>query len=224
MKLYKYLSDETFRDHLQSHLNGEVFLSAWREFNDPMEGFFVYIANKDPRHSIDAIVGGKSEYRVSCFCRSYKKFLQWSHYANKHRGVCLEYEVSKKHLPRNCTLDPVSYLPRLPEFDSSLPLDQQARKFLLTKMNPWKQEGEVRLLGRNLPQFTVPFGKLIGIIFGVKYADGGPNDTTRQELVHAFRNIGHPSPTLYQACIDGNTPEIHRRVFDRYDQNRIQIN
>jgi hypothetical protein len=221
MKLYKYLSDRTFRDHLQSHLNGEVHFSAWREFNDPMEGFFVYIANKDPRHQIDAIIGEKAVYRVSCFCRSWKKFLLWSYYTNKHRGVCLEFEVNKRNLPANCSLAPINYASTLPQFDSSLSADEQAKKFLLTKMRPWNQEGEWRLLGRNLQQYTVPFGRLTGIIFGANYADGDPNDTTRQQVVHETRSMGIRPPVLYQAYIEGNTPEIRRRVFDRCDQNRI---
>ena len=224
MKLYKYLSDKTFRDHLQSHLNGEVHFSSWREFNDPMEGFFVYIAKGDTRNQIDAIVGEKTAYRVSCFCRSWKKFLLWSYYTNKHRGVCLEFEVNKKNLPANYSLDPINYDPTLPQFDSSLSPVEQAKKFLLTKMRPWKQEGEWRLLGRNLQQYTVPFGRLTGIIFGANYADGDPNDATRQQVVHESRSIGKLHPVLYQAYIEGNTPEIRRSVLDCYDQNRIQVN
>ena len=221
MKLYKYLSDDTFRNYLQNHLHGEVYFSAWREFNDPMEGFFVYMANKDNQRLIEAIVGEKSAYRVSCFCRSWKKFLLWSYYTNKHKGVCLEFEVSKKNLPANCSLDPIEYAPTLPEFDSSLSADEQAKKILFTKMKPWEQEREWRLLGRNLHQYSVPFGTLTGIIFGVNYAKGDPDDTTRQQVVHATRNMEQHTPVLYQAYIEGNKPEIRRKVFDCYDQNSI---
>jgi hypothetical protein len=221
MRLYKYLPDKTFRDHLDSHLNGDVYLSKWSDFNDPMEGFFVYVADRDRCHVIDAIVGAKATYRVSCFCRSYNKFLLWSHYTNGHRGVCLEYDVNRRHLPPGCSLDSVQYSRTLPGLDATLPVDQQARSFLLTKMMPWRQEGEVRLLGQNLPQCTVALGRLTGIIFGVNYLRGDPNDQTRQRVVDDCRTKGASAPTLYQAVINGNSPVISRHIFDGYDQNRF---
>jgi len=224
MKLYKYLSDKTFHDHLDSHLRGEVHLSSWRDFNDPMEGFFIYIANGDQQQAVDAVVGKKSKFRVSCFCKSYKKFLLWSYYTNKHRGVCLEFEVHKKRLPANCILESIVYSPTLPQFDANANVDDQAKRFLLTKMTPWKQEGEVRLLGHNLSSDTISFGRLIGIIFGVNYSQGDSRDQTRQRVVHAVRDLGQSGPELYQAVIEGDSPEIQRRVFDRYEQNQFEVN
>lgn len=221
MKLYKYLSDDVFRDYLTSHLNGEVYLSSWRDFNDPMEGYFTYIAHRDTRHIIDAVVGEKSEYRVSCFCKSYRQFLLWSYYTNKHRGVCLEYVVQPDQLHPGCILKAVRYNDSLPRLDLSASVDEQARMFLLTKLKPWEQEQEVRLLARNVAQRTIPFGRLTGIIFGVNYAAGDPKDTGRQRVATEYRVRGRTRPRLYQAAIEGDSAAITRRPFDRYDQNPI---
>ncbi|HBS85671.1 MAG TPA: hypothetical protein DEA97_03890 [Bacteroidales bacterium] len=35
------------------------------------------------------------EIGVCCFSKSYRKFLMWSHYAKKHTGVCLKFDISK---------------------------------------------------------------------------------------------------------------------------------
>lgn len=114
MKLFRYLTDQVFRDHLESHLRGEIYLSSWRESNDPMEGFFTDTFCRDHRLIIDAVVGQKSEYRVCCFCKSFKKFLLWSYYTNKHRGVCLEYTIKQNQIPSHCVLAPITYTATLP--------------------------------------------------------------------------------------------------------------
>ena len=214
MKLYKYLSDEVFRDHLESHLRGEVHLSSWREFNDPMEGFFTYTANKDPQHVVDAIVSKKSAYRVCCFCESYEEFLLWSYYTNKHRGVCLEFEVDKKGLPSSCSLKAIQYSSTLPQLDANESVDVQARRFLLTKMLPWKQEGEVRLLGYKMEHATIRFGRLTGVIFGVNHSKGDPDKRTRQRVFRIIRDLGSGAPKPYQAKIEGKSPQIKRRILD----------
>lgn len=34
-------------------------------------------------------------YRISCFSESFDNQLMWAHYANKHKGICVEYDFSK---------------------------------------------------------------------------------------------------------------------------------
>ena len=224
MKLYKYISNDTLYTHLDSILRGEVYLSRWNDLNDPMEGFFIYSANNNPRQHIDNVIGEKSEYRVSCFSKSYKKFLLWSHYSFKHRGVCLEFEVAKKDLPQNCFLEPIQYSKILPEFRIDEDINLQARRFLSTKLIAWKQEGEVRLLCRSPQQHTMPFGRLTGIIFGINYHKDDKHDQNRQKLINTIRHSCNDKPCLYQANIERESAEIHRKKFTRYDNQLLVEN
>lgn len=219
MKLYKYLSGEIFEKYLGSHLKGEVYVSAWREFNDPMEGFFIYIARHDTQHIVEAVVGQKSEYRVCCFFKTYKEFLLWSYYANKHKGVCLEYNIQEP--PPECMLEAVQYSHTLPQLDTTASVDEQVKRFLLTKMDPWRHEQEVRLLARKVSCRTIPFGRLTGIIFGVNFADGNPRDTLRQQVASTVRGFGESGPKLYQAVIEGDSPKITRQPIDTHEQSNI---
>jgi hypothetical protein len=222
MKLYQYLSLEKFSKYFSSCIRGEVHLASWSEFNDPLEGYFSYIAHSDHRHIVDAIVGGKSEYRVSCFCKTYKKFPLWAYYAGNHRGICLEYEVNKKCLPENCILERVVYSRALPQLDADQSVDEQVKSFLFTKLLPWKHECEVRLLGKNLTHHNVKLGCLTGIIFGANYTKADPTDRMRQKVSCAIQEISR-RPELYQAVINGNDPKIELKKVGPCKSHQICI-
>lgn len=177
-----------------------------------MEGFFSYIAREDTRHIIDQIVMGKAKYRVSCFAKSYKKFLLWSYYTNKHRGVCLEYEVDRKHLPPEWILQKVEYSLTLPLLDETETVDDQVKKFLMTKIKCWEQEREVRLLvPMEAPPYTVSFGQLTGIILGAKFDESEHADNVRRQLRIDLPRPAERKVSLYQASIHGNRAEMMRQ-------------
>ena len=48
-------------------------------------------------------------YRICCFTNSYDNVLMWSHYANKHKGICIEYELTKMDSLLISYLYPVVY-------------------------------------------------------------------------------------------------------------------
>jgi len=209
MKIYKYMTDDTFRDHLDSHLRGEVYLSLWREFNDPMEGYFSFFIKHHRMDIVDAVVSEKSEYRVSCFSNSDNKYLLWSYYTNKHSGVCLEYEVDKDQLPSNCILEKITYTAFMPKYDATRDINQQAQRFLLTKTAALKREGEIRLLCRNPHNDVIVIGTLTSIIFGMRCSH-----ETKQQVETAIQ-IGHyNNPTLYLAEIKSDRIRISRRKLE----------
>ena len=86
----------------------------------------------------------------------------WSHYADKHKGACIEYEIDDKDFK------PVNYSENLPVFQITRLLgivlghmflgedpDMEKEEYqfalepLLTKSNDWKYEGEVRCVYPN---------------------------------------------------------------------------
>ncbi|MFA4907491.1 MAG: DUF2971 domain-containing protein [archaeon] len=215
MKLYKYLSDETFAKYLDSYLRGEVYFSSWRDFNDPMEGYFTYVSRQNPKEDIREIIEQKSRYRVCCFCKSYKKFLQWSYYTNGHRGVCLEYNINKTNLPTYIIIKSVNYTKTLPSFNSAASIEDQTKTFLLTKLKVWKPENEVRILGHNILDNTIQIGKLTGIIFGANFDISDHNGEQRKQVRQNVLASGSNYPKLYNAVIDRITATISRRIIDQ---------
>lgn len=84
----------------------------------------------------------KTQTGVTCFSKSFKKTLMWSHYANKHSGICLGFNIF-----------PVSdgfTLLEVNDADEIKPLNYFQKKsialmyWLYTKSSIWSYEEEVR--------------------------------------------------------------------------------
>ena len=96
-----------------------------------------------------------SLFKVCCLCTSNKNKLMWSHYADSHRGICIEYDFSD--IPADAVQPmPVFYTnkrPKLPWKASIAPTPENQGeatihflKALLTKDELWSYENEWRLI------------------------------------------------------------------------------
>ena len=99
---------------------------------------------------------------VSCFSKSNTEILMWSHYADKHKGICVEYDFSYiENFPSNMFILPVIYtdnrplipLEKMCELKDKLGDPTAALDLLphfvegfITKAKKWKYEFEWRLL------------------------------------------------------------------------------
>src|SRR5580704_16264537 len=58
--------------------------------------------------------GTREALRVGCFSERNDSILMWSHYADHHRGICIEYETRWLSIPGGLGfLHPVNYYPEL---------------------------------------------------------------------------------------------------------------
>ena len=67
---------------------------------------FTFICNGYARFNTDFYLGTKSiagRYSLACFCEENTSSIMWGHYADGHRGFCLEYDFSKVVNDCNCT-------------------------------------------------------------------------------------------------------------------------
>ena len=99
----------------------------------------------------------KNLFLIGCLCTSYKNRLMWSHYADSHKGFCIEYDFSK---PKEEFLSklplPVFYsesrplVPWKAAIDNSVENMEEASEELmmglLTKDKAWEYENEWRIL------------------------------------------------------------------------------
>ena len=72
----------------------------------------------------------------------------WAHYADKHNGICLEFDARKDQVGQGCRVLYQDTFPRIgpDEFDNpSLLVDA----VLLTKSRDWAYEDEYRILARD---------------------------------------------------------------------------
>jgi hypothetical protein len=99
-------------------------------------------------------------YRVGCLCTEYKNRLMWSHYADGHKGFCIEYDFSAPwEGDSKALLLPVVYSSERPMFpwsvilaadkDSDIVKAAGAKammRSLVTKDDAWQYEDEWRII------------------------------------------------------------------------------
>jgi len=108
--------------------------TLWKEMNDPKK---VEEFNKNQR----------VEYKISCFSTNYKEVLMWSHYAQKHSGMCIGFDFPFIY-PEKFVLAPVKYVPELRALDGNTSLSRVILYWLTTKSERWKYEEEIRAIAR----------------------------------------------------------------------------
>lgn len=100
------------------------------------------------------------QYRVGSLCTDYKNRLMWSHYADGHKGFCIEYDFSKEcEAIKDILVLPVVYSKERIKFPWNVAFadDQNNPKVklegayatmlsLLTKDEVWKYENEWRVI------------------------------------------------------------------------------
>lgn len=78
------------------------------------------------------------------FCEDWVEPLMWSHYASRHRGMCLGFDVYRKDLRPMGYVDSRQVLAAPPT--SELEKEQFREQFLDTKYGGWRYEREHRIL------------------------------------------------------------------------------
>ena len=178
--LYNFMScdyaiqDITFR---------RVKISRISELNDPYELLGIAFANADQLAALDRTKAQLDKDRgVLCFSRDWANPVIWSHYADRHRGICLGFErhgedpapvtYSAELLPEDWFWD----LIRLPDGP-----EKQARvlKWLTYKFKAWEYEHESRVfITLNEPDPEDP---------DLYFADIGPETISLREVILGVR-------------------------------------
>jgi hypothetical protein len=110
------------------------------ELNDPFELLGLVLTDPITRKAMNMTKEQlNKEYGILCFSKSWKNPVQWSHYANNHKGLCLGFDVSDKHIKK------VEYIKeRIPYSGGDVSLTQMIN-ILTSKFNHWEYEHEYRL-------------------------------------------------------------------------------
>jgi hypothetical protein len=142
MKVFKYQSiNLNLLNSLRKKTN---WYSKLHLLNDPFECFF--IDNTNTRIYTDFI----STLATCCFSKNMNEILMWSHYANNHKGLCLEFEIEEEILKEQLlNVDYSNTTTLLDEVKTTktghLDLNISANgKFLWTKFENWGYEEELR--------------------------------------------------------------------------------
>lgn len=157
--------------------------------------------NPHVRDEIQRQITNHMTTAVGVLCVSTKKddILMWSHYADSHRGVCLEFDGSFAFMAHAHKVKYAKYRPQINPYKDDN--GTQLEKSLLTKSEHWSYEDEWRLIayqrGPGVVRFRPP--NLTGIIIG---AQAGAETI---EKIRTWTKESASSIRVYQASVSKNT-------------------
>jgi len=135
MIVYNFTSHKNALSNLK---HKRLKISRIEELNDPFELFGAQLANKELRVGFKKMRNNLDKNRgLICFSECWHNPLLWSHYGEKHYGVCMGFEVPKIHLQK------VNYVSsrKLVEFNPAngkTTLDESSmEKLLCQKYEDW---------------------------------------------------------------------------------------
>lgn len=195
MALYKYASfnDVFTQKNLKNHI---LYFNTPNKFNDPFDIYSIYemgdsknfyknfvqlmdnqnvnITNISDKHILDLMTiktrsdRQSSQYGITCFSKDNDNIVMWSNYADKHRGICLEFNdkfLDNKLYTKNVSsgvkveIIPIKYVENREKFSMELlakgELPKNTKEFLSSKYKAWSYEKEVRIMAFG-PLFCFP--------------------------------------------------------------------
>lgn len=116
------------------------------------------------------------QYRVYCLGPDVGNLLMWSHYADRHKGVCLEFDLRNDVM---CGALRCEYLDSFSFMRLHDPGEEQNLRILLAKASQWSYEKEYRLVSQERAHavntgtlltegrfLALPEGALVSVIVG----------------------------------------------------------
>ncbi|WP_430419843.1 DUF2971 domain-containing protein [Phenylobacterium sp.] len=146
MRAYHFVSAEHGLSNVKLR---RLKIARLADLNDPFEGLAIALPDSASRKAWrESLHEMNAKFGLLCFSRNWSNPVQWSHYADRHKGICLGFDI-----PDDVTME-VIYRRR--PHDSAL-LDRllvaghmnEAQEILLkimrTKFDHWRYEQEVRI-------------------------------------------------------------------------------
>lgn len=153
---YKFRSLNNIRHFLDILVNNRLYAARYDELNDPMEG--AYLINGYNENIIRLLKTRKYKTRICSLSKDYRHTLLWTHYAEGHKGCCIEV------IPKNFdALKSINYGDDLPIANN----DTEGRELLSCKAKLWQYEQEVRLFSKS----SYCKVDICQILFGYKISD-----------------------------------------------------
>lgn len=217
MKVYRFLPAEWAKAAL---VEKRLKCSLLTELNDPFELLAYSFKTHFERRAIELVkqnLGQKTA--LLCCSKSWSNPVLWSHYADDHKGICLEFDVLDEGMCRE-----VKYITDRIPFDGVMSPDV-ALNILYSKFHHWEYEDEVRLCtGINEKEngkVFIPFGQMLKatkVILGDRCSEKVP------EIAQLARDQGHQLNVVKaRLSLREFAIEVETQDHRDYDQYRASI-
>lgn len=195
--LYKYRggNEDIFERDVNSIVNNTFWAPNYIDLNDPCEAmvydnkitkeinfisklFRIKTESKDSfLQSVNNFENVKSKIGIYSLSTSYTHELLWAHYANSHKGFCIEFDLNyllhnnpyhKSHLIS------VKYSTKPPYFsirDIKNMKNKLIEKLAGTKSKSWSYEKEIRIITDSIGENQYEFEAVKAIYFGLRMSE-----------------------------------------------------
>ncbi|WP_266181905.1 DUF2971 domain-containing protein [Dyella humicola] len=147
IRLYHFTSKEFA---IQDIVKQRLKIARIMELNDPFEFVGADLENRMWRATMNGMKEAYNDkFGLICFSRTWRDPVQWSHYADHHKGICLGFDVPP-HLPVQVNYvrsrSPIPIAPHEINLDPDDPvLTEIFKSAMRTKFAHWSYEDEFRL-------------------------------------------------------------------------------
>ncbi|MEI0702624.1 DUF2971 domain-containing protein, partial [Brachyspira intermedia] len=222
--LYNYT--RVNKDTLRSILNNTLWCSNTKNFNDPVDPYIRNFRKEEQNKFYDYLL---EKIKIACLTTHNDNTLMWSHYADKHQGICIEYDINKILNENNdkILIKKISYNKIMISYDTFINKQKKSINSVLIdnktidnitdlftiKSKEWEYEDEYRILFYD-EENKNPNGTLINlpiksICFGVQTSKEDKelvynlvksiNEKNRNKNGKKYKRI-----KLYEAHLDDN--------------------
>lgn len=234
--VYKYLDFETGIEKVLK--NKTIKFSTPSSFNDPFDCYQVLIDQKSKvsrekkgfsdffktdyeaadkflrSKNIEVFKRLKEEIRITSFSVCYNNILMWSHYGEKHTGVCIGLST-KLNKTEFCKVDyEINIVPK--------PFNDLGEKkhnldaigyWLYTKSIDWEYEQEIRFINNYKTEFLKFNDKLIEeVIFGLKVPLEKIKNKIKELQLYGYKHVN-----FYQMKEVPNEFRIEKQLINKED-------
>jgi len=194
MRLYHFLNREHGLDSIRKR---RLKIATLDEINDPFELAAIGSKDKSQRAALKRFRDKWAKrFGMLCFSKGWDNPVQWSHYGEKHKGLCLGFDVADnicsdvEYSPERINIDLEDF-----DFEAGEGAEREAIRWSTTKFDHWSYEQEVRvfLALKERGELGLYWCQLDEQIQLREVIVGPTSDVSRKEVQAA---IGHKSPKV----------------------------
>ena len=179
MRAYKFLCEKYGLESIEKR---RLKQSRVSDLNDPFELRSFNLTNvvirktfEQTAEDVDKVSG------MLCFSADWINPVMWAHYSDKHKGLCLGFDIPDLNEDPKNDAGYVRYVPQVFPFPSPAEFDKMpddehvdfARSALFTKVDHWTYEKEIRswgvLANEDHGLYFVPFGDQLRLAAGSSF-------------------------------------------------------
>ena len=234
---YKYRGgdDKVFERDLESLENNYFWAPSGLELNDPCETLVsvemlrrqidgltkLFAQNKTSiEHlysALDSLMDMRSKVGIYSLSTSFEHELLWAHYANSHKGFCIQYDIGllvNQNIYQDLHIFPVNYKEELPSIsieDISKEKDDFIRKIFGTKSKLWAYENEIRIITDKFGENDYDYSAVTAVYFGYRMLD-----QHKEKMMNHLQGRGIK---YFQMYLEDNSYKFRERPVEDIHEN-----